>query len=59
MFETAEGLEAGTIGCNDDVPSTTIAPFGGFKESGLGRECGIEGLEAFLETKHVSIKFPS
>jgi len=50
-----ERLEAGTIGINDAVPSTTIAPFGGLKQSGLGRECGSEGLEAFLETKHLSI----
>jgi succinate-semialdehyde dehydrogenase/glutarate-semialdehyde dehydrogenase len=51
-----ERLEAGTIGINDPVPSTTVAPFGGMKQSGLGRECGAEGLDAFLETKHVSIK---
>ena len=56
-FKAGEALEAGTIGINDDVPSTTIAPFGGFKQSGLGRECGQEGLEAFLETKHLSILF--
>jgi succinate-semialdehyde dehydrogenase/glutarate-semialdehyde dehydrogenase len=54
-FQVGEALEAGTIGINDEVPSTTIAPFGGFKQSGLGRECGQEGLEAFLETKHISI----
>ena len=54
-FKAGEALEAGTIGINDDVPSTTIAPFGGMKQSGLGRECGLEGLEAFLETKHMSI----
>lgn len=54
-FEAGEALEAGTIGVNDEVPSTTIAPFGGFKQSGLGRECGQEGLEAFLETKHISM----
>jgi succinate-semialdehyde dehydrogenase/glutarate-semialdehyde dehydrogenase len=54
-FRLAESLEAGTVGVNDDVPSTTIAPFGGMKQSGLGRECGSEGLEAFQETKHVSI----
>lgn len=54
-FKAGEALEAGTIGINDDVPSTTIAPFGGVKQSGLGRECGQEGLEAFLETKHLSI----
>jgi succinate-semialdehyde dehydrogenase/glutarate-semialdehyde dehydrogenase len=55
-FEMGERLEAGTIGINDPVPSTTIAPFGGVKQSGIGRECGAEGLDAFLETKHVSIK---
>ena len=55
-FAMGERLEAGTIGINDAVPSTTIAPFGGVKESGIGRECGAEGLEAFLETKHLSIK---
>lgn len=50
-----ENLEAGTIGINDGVPTTSNAPFGGMKHSGWGRELGIEGLEAFLETKHVSI----
>jgi succinate-semialdehyde dehydrogenase/glutarate-semialdehyde dehydrogenase len=54
-FLAAEQIEAGTIGINDDVPSTTIAPFGGFKQSGLGRECGQEGIEAFMEVKHISI----
>ncbi|MDE3058228.1 MAG: NAD-dependent succinate-semialdehyde dehydrogenase [Bacteroidota bacterium] len=54
-FKASEALEAGTVGVNDDVPSTTIAPFGGMKQSGLGRECGQEGLEAFLETKHISM----
>lgn len=55
-FVVGERLEAGTIGINDDVPSTTIAPFGGVKQSGIGRECGSEGLDAFLETKHLSIR---
>ncbi|HTR81087.1 MAG TPA: NAD-dependent succinate-semialdehyde dehydrogenase [Bacteroidota bacterium] len=54
-FKAGEMLEAGTVGVNDDVPSTTIAPFGGMKQSGLGRECGTEGLDAFLETKHISM----
>ncbi|HEY3129393.1 MAG TPA: NAD-dependent succinate-semialdehyde dehydrogenase [Acidobacteriota bacterium] len=57
-FRVAEAVEAGTVAVNDDVPSTTIAPFGGVKQSGLGRECGVEGIEAFLETKHVSICLP-
>jgi succinate-semialdehyde dehydrogenase/glutarate-semialdehyde dehydrogenase len=55
MFRVAEKLEAGTIGINDGVPTTSNAPFGGMKHSGWGRELGSEGLEAFLETKHVSI----
>ncbi|UCF97390.1 MAG: NAD-dependent succinate-semialdehyde dehydrogenase [Spirochaetaceae bacterium] len=53
-WRLAERLEAGTIAINDAVPSTSNAPFGGMKESGLGRELGSEGLEAFLETKHIS-----
>jgi succinate-semialdehyde dehydrogenase/glutarate-semialdehyde dehydrogenase len=53
-WRVAEALEAGTVGINDGVPSTSICPFGGFKESGWGRELGLEGLDAFLETKHVS-----
>jgi succinate-semialdehyde dehydrogenase/glutarate-semialdehyde dehydrogenase len=51
----AERLEAGTIGLNDSVPATSNCPFGGFKQSGWGRELGMEGLDAFLETKHVSL----
>ncbi len=51
----AEGLEAGIIGINDPVPTTPQCPFGGMKESGLGRELGREGLDAYLETKYVSV----
>ncbi len=54
-WRLAERLEAGTIGINDGVPSTSIAPFGGLKHSGWGRELGCEGIDAFLETKHVSL----
>ncbi len=55
MFRLAEQIEAGTLGINDGAPSTSQAPFGGVKQSGWGRELGSEGLEAFLETKHISI----
>jgi len=55
-FKMAEGLEAGIIGLNDPVPATPQCPFGGMKESGYGRELGHEGLEAYLETKYLSIK---
>ena len=53
-IRVGEALEAGSIGINDGVPTTSIAPFGGFKQSGWGRELGTEGLDAFLETKHIS-----
>jgi len=55
VFRLSEQIEAGTIGINDGAPSTSQSPFGGVKQSGWGRELGMEGLEAFLETKHVSI----
>lgn len=54
-FRVMEKLEAGTIAINDGAPATSNAPFGGLKESGWGRELGIEGLDAFLETKHISL----
>src|SRR5262249_12420137 len=55
-WRMAEGVEAGIIGINDPVPATPQCPFGGMKESGLGRELGHEGLEAYLETKYVSFR---
>lgn len=55
-FRMADGLEAGIIGINDPVPATPQCPFGGMKESGIGRELGHEGLEAYLETKYVAIR---
>jgi succinate-semialdehyde dehydrogenase/glutarate-semialdehyde dehydrogenase len=54
-WRVAEQLEYGIVGVNDPVPSTAQAPFGGFKESGLGREGGTEGMDAFLETKYISM----
>lgn len=53
----SEALEYGIVGLNDGVPSTPQAPFGGFKESGLGREGGSYGIEEFLETKYISLAF--
>ncbi len=55
-WRMAEGLEAGVIGINDPVPATPQCPFGGMKESGMGRELAHEGLEAYLETKYASFK---
>ncbi|HEY1191413.1 MAG TPA: NAD-dependent succinate-semialdehyde dehydrogenase [Gemmata sp.] len=54
-WKMAEGLEAGIIGINDPVPAAPQCPFGGMKESGMGRELAHEGLEAYLETKYVSM----
>lgn len=55
-FRLMEVLEAGMIAVNDGVPTTSQAPFGGVKQSGWGRELGIEGMEAFLEQKHVCLR---
>ena len=54
-FRLAETLEAGTIAINDGLPASSQAPFGGLKQSGWGRELGSEGLDAFMETKHISL----
>lgn len=54
-FRLMDALEAGIISINDGMPTTSQAPFGGVKQSGWGRELGIEGLDAFMDTKHVSI----
>jgi succinate-semialdehyde dehydrogenase/glutarate-semialdehyde dehydrogenase len=54
-FRLMEALEAGIMGINDGVPTATQAPFGGVKQSGWGRELGSEGLDAFLEIKHISL----
>jgi succinate-semialdehyde dehydrogenase / glutarate-semialdehyde dehydrogenase len=54
-FRLAERLEAGTVSINDPIPTTSQAPFGGVKQSGWGRELGSEGLDAFLETKHICL----
>ena len=50
-----DNLDFGIVGWNDGLPSAAQVPFGGFKESGLGREGGIEGIEPYLETKYLSI----
>ncbi len=54
-FRVAEGLEYGIIGLNDPLPTGPHIPFGGFKESGIGRENGAEGIHHFVEVKALSI----
>ena len=49
-------IKAGTVWINDPLTDNDAGPFGGFKQSGLGRELGQEGLEAFQETKHVHME---
>ncbi|MEU8752902.1 NAD-dependent succinate-semialdehyde dehydrogenase [Streptomyces chartreusis] len=51
----AERLEAGMVGVNRGLLSDPAAPFGGVKQSGLGREGGREGIEAFLETQYIAL----
>jgi len=53
-MRTAERLEFGMIGVNDWAPQSTEVPFAGWKESGMGRESGAEGLEEYLETKLIA-----
>jgi succinate-semialdehyde dehydrogenase/glutarate-semialdehyde dehydrogenase len=53
----SEKLEYGIVGLNDALPTVAQAPFGGFKESGMGREGGHYGIDEYLEVKYVSIAF--
>ena len=48
-----EQLDFGIVGVNAGIVSSEVAPFGGVKQSGLGREGGRPGIEEFLETKYV------
>ena len=54
-FRLSEALDFGIVGVNEGVTSTEFAPFGGFKESGIGREGSHHGVEEFLETKYTLI----
>ncbi|MDW0109599.1 NAD-dependent succinate-semialdehyde dehydrogenase [Sporosarcina aquimarina] len=51
----SEQLEYGIVGLNDGNPSAPQAPFGGFKQSGLGREGGHQGIDEFIEVKYISV----
>ena len=53
VFRVAEALEAGIVAVNSGVASNELAPFGGIKQSGLGREGSHHGLDEYLETKYV------
>ncbi|WP_260294693.1 NAD-dependent succinate-semialdehyde dehydrogenase [Sedimenticola hydrogenitrophicus] len=53
VWRVAEALESGMIGINEGIISTAVAPFGGVKESGIGREGSRYGLEEFIEVKYL------
>ena len=55
VWRVSEALEYGIIGANVGIISTEVAPFGGMKESGLGREGSHYGLDEFLEIKYTAI----
>jgi succinate-semialdehyde dehydrogenase/glutarate-semialdehyde dehydrogenase len=54
-WRVAEALEAGMVGVNEGIFSNEVVPFGGVKQSGLGREGAQEGLEEYLETKFICL----
>lgn len=57
-FRLAEALDYGIVGVNDGLPASPHAPFGGVKNSGIGREGGRWGLEEYLDVKYISVLLP-
>ena len=55
VWRVAEGLESGMVGINTGLISTEVAPFGGVKESGIGREGSKYGIEEFVEIKYLCL----
>ncbi|MEE3009884.1 MAG: aldehyde dehydrogenase family protein, partial [Pseudomonadota bacterium] len=53
VWRVAEALEAGMVGINEGLISNAAAPFGGVKESGLGREGSHQGMEEYMEVKYL------
>ena len=58
-LRVSEGLESGMVGLNTGLVSNPAAPFGGVKQSGIGREGGQEGIEEYLEIKYVAVALPN
>ena len=56
IYRVSEALEYGMVGINEGLISNPVAPFGGVKQSGLGREGGHQGLDEYLEEKYVCMK---
>jgi len=57
IFRVAERMETGIVGANVGIISTEVAPFGGVKQSGLGREGSKYGLEEYLEVKYLLVAY--
>lgn len=59
-LRVADQIEAGTVGINSAFNTSPQTPFGGYKQSGLGRESGFAGLHAYLQPKtiHINMKTP-
>jgi succinate-semialdehyde dehydrogenase/glutarate-semialdehyde dehydrogenase len=55
IWKVAEALEYGMVGVNTGIMSNEVAPFGGVKQSGLGREGSIWGMDEYLEMKYVCV----
>ena len=55
VYRVSEALESGMVGVNAGIISTEVAPFGGVKESGVGREGARDGLAEYLETKYINL----
>jgi succinate-semialdehyde dehydrogenase/glutarate-semialdehyde dehydrogenase len=55
IMRVAEALEYGILGINEGIISTEVAPFGGMKESGIGREGSKYGIEDYLEIKYLAL----
>ena len=55
VWRIAEALEVGMVGVNTGMLTTELAPFGGIKESGLGREGSKYGIEEYVETKYICL----
>ena len=53
VWRVAEALEYGIVGINEGIISTEVAPFGGMKESGIGREGSKYGIDEFIEIKYL------
>lgn len=58
IFRVSDGLEFGLVGVNSGVISNAAAPFGGVKQSGMGREGGLEGIEEYTSVQYIGIRDP-